>query len=106
MNRQQQIDSFLAQAHLLALERLRAQPHRVMEVQAQLARWRALSGPTRSDVYWSEWERLLKQPVEKLEEAVCADTDHATVLRSVSPVSVLITQAERTQLLAQARRAA
>lgn len=106
MNRQQQIDSFLAQAHRLALERLRAQPHRVMEVQAQLARWRGLSGPTRSDVYLDEWERLLKLPVEKLEAAVCADTDHATVLRSVSPVSVLITQAERAHLLAQARLAA
>ena len=106
MNRQQQIENFLAHAHRLAVDRLRAQPERIREVQAQLARWRGLSGATRSDVYLDEWERLLAQPVEKLAQAVCADTDHATVLRSVSPVSVLITQAERTQLLAQARLAA
>lgn len=106
MNRQQQIDHFVAQAHRLAVQRLRDQPLRVGEVQALLARWRETAGVTRSDVYWDEWDRLLSQPIDALATSVCADTDHATALRSVSPMSVLITQAERSQLLAQARQLA
>lgn len=103
MNRQQQIDYFVAQAHHLAVQRLREQPQRVGEVLAQLLHWRKLSGATRADVYWDEWQGLLTQPIDVLENAVCINTDHATVLRSVSPMSVLITQAERAQLLSQAR---
>ena len=104
MNRQQQIDVFVAQAHVLATERLRQSPTRLTEVRAQLARWRAIAGPNRSDVYWDEWQNLLDGPLDQLAMSVCADTDHASVLRSVSPMSVLITQAERSALLKQARR--
>jgi hypothetical protein len=104
MNRQQQLDHFVAQAHLLAVQRLREQPARVSEVRAQLQHWRKQAGVTRSDAYWDEWQSLLSKPVEALAKEVCAETDHATLLRSVSPMSVLITQAERAQLLGQARR--
>jgi hypothetical protein len=106
MNRQTQIDRFVAQAHALAVQRLREQPARMGEVQARLRHWRALAGPTRSDIYWNEWEALLAGSVELLAAAVCADTDHATALRSVSPMSVLITQAERAQFLTAARHSA
>lgn len=106
MNRQLQIDHFVAQAHLLAVQRLRENPARMAEPKAQLARWRALSGSTRSDIYRNEWDALLAGTLDALAIAVCADTDHATVLRSVSPMSVLITQAERAQLLAQSRHLA
>jgi hypothetical protein len=104
MNRQLQIDHFVAQAHILAVQRLREQPERVTEVRAQLTHWRKQAGVTRSDAYWNEWESLLGKPVDALAKEICADTDHATLLRSVSPMSVLITQAERAQLLGQARR--
>jgi hypothetical protein len=104
MNRQLQINHFVAQAHQLALQRLRENPARMAEPKEQLARWRALSGSTRSEIYWNEWDDLLVGTVDELATAVCADTDHATVLRSVSPMSVLITQAERAQLIAQSRR--
>lgn len=106
MNRQLQIDRFVAQAHQLALQRLREQPERVGEVKAQLARWRRLAGATRSDVYWDEWDALLDGALEGLATAVCADTDQGALLRSSSPMSVLITQAERAQLLRHARTAA
>lgn len=105
MNRQQQIDSFVAQAHRLAIERLREHPERIREVLAQLAYWRSLAGHTRSDAYWDEWAQLFGGPAEALATAVCADTDRATVMRSMSPMSVLITQAERAHLLLQARQA-
>jgi hypothetical protein len=38
MNRQQQIEEFLLSAHQLALVRLRAQPERLLDVAALLAR--------------------------------------------------------------------
>ncbi len=104
MNRQLQIDHFVAQAHILAVQRLRDAPARVSEVLDQLARWRQQAGVTRSDRYWDQWEMLLNKPIDVLANAVCADTDQATALRSVSPMSVLITQAERAKLLTQARQ--
>ena len=103
MNRQQQIDQFLRDAHLLALARLREQPARRYEVQAQLSRWRQQSGATRSDVYRDTWEQLLQGSFEALQQAVCADTDAATALRNVSPLSVLVTQRERADLLQKVR---
>ena len=102
MNRQQQIATFLASAHRLAIERLRVEPQAVERVRAQLQKWR-LSGTTRSDPYWDEWEVLLDQGVDALENVICADDEHAQVLRSVSPISVLLTQRERAQLLREAR---
>lgn len=105
MNRQAQIDAFLKNAHILAVARLREQPARRSEVSQQLARWRA-QGATRADVYRDEWAGLLEGELPALERAVCADTDHAAALRNVSPMSVLITQKERAELLRRARRMA
>jgi hypothetical protein len=105
MDRQRRIEVFLKAAHRLAVSRLRAEPARVGEVKAQLRRWREQSGQTRSDLYWDEWERLLALPIDDFETAICADDEHATVLRSVSPISVLITEPERRELLREARGA-
>ena len=103
MNRQLQSDHFVAQAHQLAVQRLREHSQRMGDAKAQLARWRTQSGPTQSVTYWAEWGDLLAGSVDALAIVVCANTDHATVLSSVSPMSVLITQAERAQLLDQSR---
>lgn len=103
MNRQQQIDEFLLNAHQLALSRLRAQPERLQEIGALLARWRRQAGETRSDSYWDEWTRLIGEGVDAIEREVCSPGDHAAALRSVSPMSVLISQRERSELLRQAR---
>ena len=105
MNRQQQIDSFLLAAHRLAVSRLREEPQRIEPVRAQLARWRAQSGATRSDPYWDEWQRLLAVDIREMERVVCADDERGAALRSVSPLSTLITQSERAQLLREARGA-
>jgi hypothetical protein len=105
MNRQQQIDHFLMAAHRLAMSRLRADPSRIEKVRAQLVRWRGISGVTRSDTYWDEWQALLDSGVDELERVVCAEDDHGAVLRSVSPASVLLTQRERSVLLREARAA-
>jgi len=103
MNRQQQIDQFLLAAHRIAVTRLREDPSRLQQVRDQLARWRLRSGATRSDRYWDEWDDLLQSDVDDLERVICADDEHGAVLRSVSPVSVLLTQKERASLLRDAR---
>jgi hypothetical protein len=69
-----------------------------------IARWRERRGPARSDPYLDEWERLLSLPLDELERAVCADSDHAAALRSTSPFAPLITAAEREALLRESRR--
>jgi len=104
MDRQLQIDRFLAAAHRLAIQRLRADPAGMALVREQLDRWRARNGSTRADRYRDEWAELMTRGIDALERVVCADDDHARVLRSVSPVSVLITQQERAHLLREARR--
>lgn len=102
MNRQLQIDDFTLRAHRLAVERLRCSPTRIADVSATLERWQSQAGVTRSDVYWAEWRVMLAAGVDAIEAATCSTDDHAVVLRSVSPVGILITQEERDEL----RRAA
>lgn len=105
MNRQQQIDVFLLEAHRLAVRRLRQDPSRAEHARALLARWRERNGPTRSDPYRDEWARLLDAGPDAVEHVACAADDHGAALRNVSPLSVLITQRERMDLLRQARSA-
>lgn len=104
MNRQQQIDVFLLKAHQLALTRLRDHSERLRDVPDQLMRWRLQDGRTRSDPYWQEWSDLLADGVDAVEWEVCGPGDHAVVLRNVSPMAVLISQHERSELLRAARR--
>jgi hypothetical protein len=105
MDRQRRIEVFLHAAHRLAITRLRENPSRVEELRAVLRRWRTQRGSTRSDVYFDEWEALLERPIDEVERVICADDEHAVVLRSTSPIAPLITPAEREQLLNDARRA-
>ncbi len=106
MNRQAQIEAFTLAAHRLALARLRELPSRADEAKAVLRRWRKQAGTTRSDPYWDEWERLLNGGAEAMEQVVCGHDDHASTLRSMSPLGILVSQQERMQLLVQSRAAA
>jgi hypothetical protein len=105
MNRQQQIEHFLLAAHRLAVMRLKAEPCKAEDVKRQLARWRRDAGLSRSDAYLNEWEALLDSEVGQLERVVCAPDEHGAVLRSVSPMSILLTQKERAELLRVSRAA-
>lgn len=106
MNRQQQIDAFLLAAHRLAVDRLRAEPHRLDQVRATLARWRQQSPASRSEPYWDRWQELLDQhDIRLLEQTVCAETDQGAALRNVSPIGSLIDPQERAALLRTARAA-
>jgi hypothetical protein len=107
MDRHARIDVFSLAAHRLAVERLREQPARVDEALDVLARWREQSaGSSHCDSYWNEWQRLLEQGVDSVEQAVLSPGAHGATLRSVSPLGRFISPAERTGLLRQALAAA
>lgn len=103
MNRQLQLDHFSLALHRRAIDVLRADPTLNARVRQTLTRWRSQAGETRSDALWSEWERLLSDEPEALARAALAETDHGQLMRSVSPLGVLVTQRERTALLSQSR---
>lgn len=107
MDRHKRIDVFSLAAHRLATSRLREDPARLEEAMGVLRRWREqASGPSHCDPYWDEWERLLSDGVNAVEQAVCATTDHGATLRSVSPLGRFISVAERNHLLREALEAA
>jgi hypothetical protein len=100
---QARIERFSLAAHRLVMKKLHEDPQRVGVLQATITRWRAQRGLTHSEPYMQEWERLLELPLDEFERLICADTDHATVLRSVSPFGSLLTQEERDRLLLEVR---
>jgi hypothetical protein len=104
MNRQQQIDAFLLEAHRLALRRLRVHPERIAEVASTLTRWRVQAGVNRSDRYRDEWQALLDAGVDAVEAGACGQDEHAAALRNVSPLGVLITARERGERFAPTHR--
>ena len=104
MDRQRRIELFSLAAHRLAITRLRANPPRIQDIIGTLHRWRRQNGPSRSDPYSEQWERLLLEGVDAVEATICVDTDAAATLRSCSPMGSLITSAERLELLAESRK--
>jgi hypothetical protein len=103
MDRQQRINDFSLAAHRLAVARLREQPERIAEALGVLQRWRKQAGgPSHCDAYWNEWDRLLREGADAVEQAVCLSTDRAATLRSVSPLGRFISVVERNALLRQA----
>ncbi|MBT2321723.1 hypothetical protein J7E62_05030 [Variovorax paradoxus] len=103
MNRQQQLDQFSLALHRQAIAALRREPALRERARGTLQRWRAQAGATKSDLLWIEWEQLLDEELPTLERAVLAESDHGTLMRSVSPLGSLIDQHERSALLRQAR---
>ena len=103
MNEQDRINAFTLAAHRVALARLRAQPTLVPEAIGVLKRWREQAGGTS---HCDPWESLLREGADAIERAVCAPTDRAATLRSVSPLGRFLTAAERYRLLKQVREAA
>jgi len=103
MNRQQQLDQFSLALHRKAIAALRREPALRQRALDTLGRWRARAGATRSDPLWVEWEHLLGQQLPVLETAVLAESEHGTLMRSVSPLGGLVDQHERGFMLRQAR---
>jgi len=106
MNEQARINTFSLAAHRVAIARLRDEPELLAEALGVVQRWRdQASTPAHCDLYWSEWDALLRQGVAAVEQAVCVEGDHAATLRSVSPLGRFVSAAQRHRLLRQVREA-
>ncbi|HEY2256869.1 MAG TPA: hypothetical protein VGI11_14610 [Variovorax sp.] len=106
MNRQQQLDEFSLALHRKAIDALRSEPALRFRASSTLNRWRAQAGATKSDSLWLEWEQLLGKELPELARAALAETEHGTLMRSVSPLGGLVAQAERLKLLQEGRNQA
>lgn len=107
MTREAQINVYSLAAHRLAIQRLREQPQRLDEALKVLSRWRQQTGgPAHFAPCRDGWARLLNEPVDAVELAVCNASDHADVLRSRSPLGRFISPTERQQFLNDARQSA
>lgn len=84
--------------HEVAVRRVRAEPHRLAQAQATLARWQQ-GEPSRSAALWAAWEDILRQQQWR---KVLGRTRRAQALRQASPLVTVLTEDERQQVLVQA----
>ena len=98
MPTQRQIERFTLAFHREALKRLRAEPQLRAQAVAVLDRWEAQGATQHAKVYRDRWRALLSANLAVLEAAVCAETDDAATLRSMSPLGFILAQEERLRL--------
>ena len=102
MPTQRQIERFTLAFHREALKRLRAEPRLRAQAAAVLDRWEAQGVTEHAKVYRDRWRALLGGGFTELEAAVCAETDEAATLRSMSPLGFTLAQDERLKLRQEA----
>lgn len=110
MDRQERLDRFLLDLHLLAMTRLRDNPEALAAMQARLKRIRRRAQAQRFETTWNRWQALLDgADLTAIEQAACADDEAGRALRANSPIHALFEQQELAALLDQtapeARRA-
>jgi hypothetical protein len=110
MDRQERLDRFLLDLHVLAMERLRGSAEGLGTLQARLQRIRRRANAKAHDETWNRWEALLDAgDFDAIESAICADDAGGRQLRANSPIHALFEQRELAALLDQtapdARRA-
>lgn len=98
MRNQQDIDRFTLAFHERAVTRLREDSELLCKARDTLDRWRAQRGTTASDPYFDKWRALLDQGPDAVERSVCAETDEAATLRSMSPLGFVLSPEERHAL--------
>jgi len=98
MRDQRAIDQFTLEFHKRAVVRLRENGELLGKARETLARWKVQRGATASDPYFARWRDLLDQGLDAIEQNVCADTDAAAALRSVSPLGFVLSPQERMAL--------
>jgi hypothetical protein len=98
MPTQQQIERFTLAFHQVALQRLRGEPELRRKALDVLDRWDATSPSPSSQRYRDTWRQLLRGDLERLEAAVCVDSEEAATLRSVSPLGFVLGEVERLRV--------
>jgi hypothetical protein len=94
----QQIERFTLAFHRRAIERLRADPSLRAKALGVLDRWESSGVSPGGQPYRDQWRKLLAGGVEHLERAVCADTEEAATLRSMSPLGFVLDEHERLRI--------
>lgn len=86
--------------HQAIAERLRLAPRRAIDFAlGNIARWSREYAPGHQPEWLIEWRQLLTGPLAALIEALTADTEQATRLRTSSPFVGLLTYEERIEIL-------
>lgn len=86
--------------HVAMAERLRADPHTVLDhVRGNTERWAASFVSGHRPNWLLEWQQLLTGPLDALIATMTADTDAAARLRATSPFVGLLTEQERLEIL-------
>ncbi len=94
----QWINQFTLGFHREAVARLREQPLLLQQALQTLDRWESQEAAKVSQTYRDEWRRLIHSGVSAIEKQVCNDSEHATTLRSVSPLGFVLSAEERIQI--------
>ena len=98
MPSQQWINQFTLGFHREAVARLREQPLLLQQALQILDRWESQEAAKASQIYRDEWRHLLSSGVTAIENQVCNESEHATTLRSVSPLGFVLSEQERIQI--------
>lgn len=85
--------------HEEAVRRVRADPALLQQAQATLDRW-LLGGPSRSSTLWKEWQTILAQGQWR---KALGRTRRAQELRQASPLTTVLPEDVRQNILAQVR---
>jgi transcriptional regulator with XRE-family HTH domain len=85
--------------HEEAVRRVRADPALLQQAQATLERW-LQSGPSRSSGLWKEWQTILAQGQWR---KALGRTRRAQALRQASPLTTVLPEDARQNILAQVR---
>ncbi|MDP2418751.1 MAG: helix-turn-helix transcriptional regulator [Hydrogenophaga sp.] len=85
--------------HEEAVRRVRADPALLQQAQATLERW-LQSGPSRSSGLWKEWQTIL---VKGQWRKALGHTRRAQALRQASPLTTVLPEDARQNILAQVR---
>lgn len=84
--------------HRLAADALRQNPERFTRVRDAIARW-LTQGHVNARPYLLEWHAIVESGLAATLEAAVAESEHATALRQSSPVTIVLTNAERFAFL-------
>jgi hypothetical protein len=98
MPTQQWINQFTLGFHRQALTRMREKPQLLQQALKTLDRWESQGAQTGSQIYRDEWRQLIYAGVAAIERQVCNESEHATTLRSVSPLGFVLSPQERMQI--------
>lgn len=94
----QELDERSLCLHQLIASKVRAQPELLEQAQTTLRHWRSTASP-RTFSYLDEWQRWLDMDVDTCLRLALDTSEQATAMRQSSPLTCLLSNAERFAFL-------